>query len=100
MSEQLLVIIAPPLLEETLADWLLQEDRLVGFSSMPIRFHGTGHSHYSTAEQVSGRQAKVMYQIQAPEPILDELVAQLHARFHGAEIRYWRTPLIGYGKLG
>jgi hypothetical protein len=99
MQECLLAIILTPALEEDLVDWLLGQEHLSGFSSMPISGHGTGQTALSIAEQVTGRQRKVMFHVHGSESILRDVLADLKVNFKGTGIHYWLMPLLEGGHL-
>jgi len=99
MSECLLVIVVTPAMEEEMVDWLLQQDSLSGFSSMAVNGHGTSHTQLSAAEQVAGRQRKMMFHVHGEETLLRELLDDLKGRFSASGIHYWLMPLLAGGHL-
>jgi hypothetical protein len=101
LPEQVLVAItSPPSLESQLVDWLLSQDGGTGFSSATIHGHSTHHDHLSIAEQVSGRQRRVQFQVQIDANRLNDLLAALKGEFAGADLHYWVVPLLTGGHLG
>lgn len=98
-GQVLAVVTVPPALESQLVDWLLLDDD-AGFTSMAVHGHGTGHEHLSIAEQVSGKQRRVQFQIQLDAAKLDAFLAGLHAEFAGADLHYWAVPILAGGHLG
>ncbi|MGD8340944.1 MAG: DUF3240 family protein [Gammaproteobacteria bacterium] len=99
--EQVLVVItSPPSLESDLVDWLLARDGGTGFSSAPVRGHSTRHGHLSVAEQVSGRQRRIQFQVQIGAPEVEECLASLVSEFEGADMHYWVLPMLAGGHLG
>jgi hypothetical protein len=99
MSEQcLLVLIAPPPLEETLVDFLLEREGFSGFSLHHID-GSPAHGALTLAEQVTGRKDQVMFQVHAGCADARELVAQLRDTFRGAGLHYWISPLIEAGPI-
>lgn len=99
MSEQcLLVLIAPPQLEEPLVDFLLERDAFSGFSLQ--RIDGSpAHGALTQAEQVTGRKRQVMFHVHAGCSGVRGLVAQLGERFGGAGLHYWILPVIEAGPI-
>jgi len=101
MNGQVLAVLAvPPALESQLVDWLLLREGGTGFSSTPIHGHSTRHEHLSIAEQVSGKQRRVQFQIQLDAARLDEFLSGLHQDFSGADLHYWVVPVLAGGHLG
>lgn len=94
----LLTIIAPPDLTHDLVDWLLEQG-VDGYFS----YRGSGHSRdsagMSVAEQVAGRRAKKVFQIQCSADELGELIAALKTEFTGAGLHYWAVPVHLAGRI-
>ncbi|HEY0721593.1 MAG TPA: DUF3240 family protein [Gammaproteobacteria bacterium] len=99
MSECLLAIVATPAIEESLVDWLLERKEISGFSSTHIDGHGSRHSDLSLAEQVAGRQRKVMFRVHADCDELRTLLSGLKQEFSGAGLHYWLMPLLEAGQI-
>jgi hypothetical protein len=94
----LLVLIAPPQIEEDLVDFLLGQEGFSGFSLH--RIDGSpAHGALSLAEQVTGRRRQVMFQVHAPRTDAQALVQQLGETFRGAGLHYWISPLIEAGPI-
>lgn len=87
-KQALVVITIIPNLEEPLIDWLLAREQPTGFTSMPVFGHGSRHDYLSTAEQVSGRQRRVQFQIEMALDLVDPFLQSLRADFEGAHMRY------------
>jgi len=99
MNEQcLLVLIAPPPLEESLVDFLLEREGFSGFSLHQID-GSPAHGTLSLAEQVTGRKRQVMFQVHAGLADARELVAQIRETFRGAGLHYWIAPLLEAGPI-
>lgn len=92
-KEALVVITAVPTLEEPLIDWLLAREQPTGFTSMVVFGHGSRHEYLSTAEQVSGRQRRVQFQIEMAMDQVEPFLLDLRADFKGAHMRYRVQPL-------
>jgi hypothetical protein len=99
MSEQcLLVLIAPPSLEEALVDFLLAQEHFSGFSAQKID-GSPAHGRFTLAEQVTGRKRQVMFHVHAPEEEVHRLVDRLKEDFAGAGLHYWIMPVIEAGPI-
>jgi len=95
-TEALLILIAPPRLEEVLVDFLLQQQAISGFTSTTVSGHGTvrGAEKLSLVEQVSGRQGRVQFMLHAPLPVLQEIIAEIKIKFEGAGLHYMLLPVL------
>lgn len=99
VDQVLLVLTVAPTLETQLVDWLLVSEHVTGFSSGPIHGHGSRHDRLSIAEQVTGRQRRVQFQVQLTRAAASELLTALGRDFAGADLHYWLLPLIAAGQL-
>ncbi|MFU8787408.1 MAG: DUF3240 family protein [Methylobacter sp.] len=98
-QEYLITLNVPLSLEEALVDCLLTLESEHGFSSFPVNAHDHRNEGLSLAEQVTGRQQKMRFQMYLPEPALEPLLTQLRADFSGSGIRYWVLPVIENGVI-
>ena len=99
MSELcLLVLVAPPQLEEPLVDFLLEME---GFSGLSLqRIQGSpAQATLTLSEQVTGRKKQVMFQVHAGTVEARQLVAKLGEDFRGSGLHYWIAPLIEAGPI-
>lgn len=96
-QEYLVTINVPPGLEELVVDCLLMLESEHGFSSLPVSAHDHRNEGLSLAEQVTGRQRKIRFQMYVPEQGLSVLLAQLRQEFSGSGIHYWVLPVIENG---
>jgi len=94
----LLTINAPPTLEDAVVDCLLTVENAHGFSSFPINTHDRLHIGLSLAEQVSGRQKKICFQIYVHKANIAGLLTRLRDEFSGSGIHYWVTRVIEHGQ--
>jgi Protein of unknown function (DUF3240) len=95
MSKDCLVLInAPSSLEEMLVDCLLTMESDHGFSSFPVNVHHHENIGLSLAEQVTGRQKQICFQIHVDEDGAKLLMQRLKEEFAGAGIRYWVMPIL------
>lgn len=99
MNPSLLIIFAAPALEETLVDWLLENEKISGFSTMQGFGHGSSPSSLSIREQVAGRQRRVQFMIKADEAALQHLLQDMRERFAGTGLNYMLMPLIDAGRI-
>jgi len=99
-DQVLVTITSPPSLESQIVDWLLSQEDGIGFSSAAIHGHTTDHEHLSIAEQVSGRQKRIQFQVQMSGGRLDAFLGTLEADFAGADLHYWVVPVLAGGHLG
>jgi len=93
-KDRLVIINAPSSLEEMLVDCLLTLESEHGFSSFPVNVHHHENLGLSLAEQVSGRQRQICFQIHIDEDGAKLLLEQLKAEFSGAGLQYWVVPML------
>jgi hypothetical protein len=95
----LLAILADTGVRGTLIDWLLNYSEDMVFSSIAVEWHGIDPTHFSVAEQVTGRQNKLLFHIQTSTGEAQRLCEQLRQAFAGAQLRYWIQPVLEAGIL-
>jgi len=95
----LLTLIAPVGLEEPLVDWLLEHASNHGFCSGPINGHSASHESLTVAEQVSGRQRQIRFEVHAQEGEVNLMLERLRGDFADAGIHFWVVPLLESGKI-
>lgn len=93
-KDRLVIINAPLSLEEMLVDCLLTLESDHGFSSFPVNVHHHENLGLSLAEQVSGRQRQICFQIHIDEDGAKLLFQRLQEEFSGAGIQYWVMPIM------
>jgi hypothetical protein len=98
-KEYLVTLNAPLSLEEAIVDCLLTFESEHGFSSFPVYAHDHRNEGLSLAEQVSGRQKKLRFQMYVEEAVLSILLTRLKQEFSGAGIRYWVLPVADNGLI-
>lgn len=96
-QEFLITLNVPPSIEESIVDCLLTFEAEHGFSSFPVSAHDHKNEGLSLAEQVTGRQRKIRFQMSIAEGDLAALLERLKADFSGAGIHYWVLPVIDKG---
>jgi hypothetical protein len=98
-KEYLVTLNVPPGLEELVVDCLLLLEAEHGFSSFPVNAHHHDNQGLSLAEQVSGRQKKIRFQMYVAEEALAILLVELKQEFSGAGIQYWVLPVLEHGVI-
>lgn len=98
-KEYLVTLNIPPSLEEMMVDSLLMLETEHGFSSFPVSAHHYDNKGLSLAEQVTGRQKRIRFQMYVPVQELPALLAQLRQEFAGSGIQYWVLPVIENGVI-
>lgn len=98
-KEYLVTLNIPPSLEEMMVDSLLLLETEHGFSSFPVSAHHHENLGLSLAEQVTGRQKRIRFQMYVPVQKLPELLEQLRHEFSGSGIQYWVLPVIENGVI-
>ena len=99
MADVLLHLIVPVALEDALAEWLLEREDVPGFSSLPVAGHGSSEHSMTLAEQVAGRSRRVLFLLQLPQPVADEVLAGLGRAFAGTGLHWWLVPVLAAGRL-
>lgn len=89
----------PPGLEEMMVDTLLMMETEHGFSSFPVNAHHHVNKGLSLAEQVTGRQKRVRFQMYVSVDKLPALLTRLRQEFSGSGIQYWILPVIENGVI-
>lgn len=98
-KEFLLTLNVPFALEEAIVDCLLTFESDHGFCSFQVYAHDHRNEGLSLAEQVSGRQKRLRFQMYVEQRVLAELLARLREEFSGAGIRYWVMPVVDNGMI-
>lgn len=96
-KEYLVTLNVPLSLEEAIVDSLLMLEEELGFSSLVVNAHHHENKGLSLAEQVTGRQRQLRFQMYIDKHGLEPLVEQLRQEFAGSGIQYWVLPVIDYG---
>lgn len=99
MASGLLILNAPPALEEPLVDWLLEQTYVQGFTSMQVYGHGSAHSSMSIGEQVLGRQKRTQFMIHGEILNLEQLLHGLQQVYPRAGLHYFLSPVISGGPI-
>ena len=96
-SQQRLILTIPPSLEDDLVDYLLSLEAVGGFTSYPVHGHGENRQ-LSIAEQVTGRQKRVQFELILPSDKLEAVLAGLREQV-GSDTFYWHQDVNGGGHL-
>lgn len=97
MNHTMLVLNIPPEIEEDLVDYLLSLEAVAGFTSFRVYGHGE-NSLLSIAEQVTGRRARLRYELVLDETQVHGVIANLGAKV-GRDIIYWQQPVSNFGRI-
>ena len=95
----MLLIIAPPILEESLVDWLLETAPESGFTTLEAEGHGTDPRSMSAAERVAGRRRNVQFQVLLDRAQAERVIELLHASFGASGLVWCLLPALAYGRL-
>ena len=98
-EEYMLMINVLPGLEEAMVDCLLSCENERGFNSFQVSCHDYRSLGFSQAEQVTGRQRKIRFQIFVEKNSISALLDMLKNNFTGSGIDYWVLPVSGQGRL-
>ena len=96
-TEYLVTFNITPSLEEMMVDSLLLLESDHGFTSFPVNAHHHDNKGLSLAEQVTGRQKHIRFQMYVSADELKPLLKQLQQEFSGSGIQYWVLPVIENG---
>ena len=99
MTPALLILVAAPESEETVIDWLLAQASIGGFTGYRGFGHSVEHGRFSLAEQVTGRQDRVMFHVETDTAAAALLLERLREDLAGVGLRYWLVPLAGAGHI-
>ncbi len=95
----LITVNVPPSLEESMVDCLLTFETAQGFSSFPVSAHDHRNLGMSLAEQVTGRQRKIRFQMYIDKQHVAALLSKIKADFKGAGLHYWVVPVLEHGEI-
>lgn len=101
MSHELFLVTinVPTALEDAMVDCLLTFESAQGFSSFPVNAHDHHNRGLSLAEQVSGRQRKMRFQMFIDNQNLPALLSKLKADFAGSGLHYWVMPVLEHHEI-
>jgi len=90
---------ASPALEETLVDWLLEFDPEQRFTSYTIDEHNCDHSLLSLAEQVTGRQKQIHFELLIAKDRYAGFMDKFRMDFSRSGIHYRVVPALSQGRF-
>lgn len=93
----MLVVNAPPQLEEDMVDYLLSHSCITGFTSYLVRGHGD-NKNMTLAEQVSGRRKRIQFEFILEEKYVEGLIGGLQSNV-GTDITYWQQQIVNFGQV-
>ncbi len=103
ITQGLLILTAPPSLEESLIDFLLQQAEVAGFTTNIVSGHGRNHTQgkqpLSIVEQVAGRQKQVQLMVRNSFLMLQALIEALKNAFTDVGIYYVLIPVADAGVI-
>lgn len=98
MSQEFLITLnIPPALEGIIVDNLLLLEFERGFSGFTVFTHHHENKGLSLAEQVTGRQKRIQFQMYVNGTNLALLLENLRENFSGSSIQYWVMPVLESG---
>lgn len=95
----LIVLNVAPALEDDIIDWLLERKGDQGFTRVAVHGHGSRQAALTVAEQVTGRQNRVQFDVAIPREESDAFLRDAASQFGGADVHYQILPLLGFGRL-
>ena len=99
MEQCMLMIFAPPALEESLVDWLLEQEQVAGFTTADVHGRSSQPANLSLKEQVAGRQRRVQFMLHADRRVIEAMVEALRVEFSNAGLHFSVIPLIDAGHI-
>lgn len=95
-----LFLVAPPDLEETIIDLLLEhEDIVPRFITASIDTHGTAIALASVTERVRGRARRIEFKLLIQRTNVDTLLAAITEQLPRTGISWWLVPVLAYGRI-
>ena len=98
-EEYQITLNVPLSIEEAIVDCLLGFESEYGFSSLPVSSHDHRNTGLSLAEQVTGRQRKIRFEMYLEKSDLEQLLNRLRSEFGGSGITYRILPVLQSGSL-
>lgn len=98
-QEYLVTLNVPPSLEEAVVDFLLVLESEHGFSTLTVNSHHHQNQGLSLAEQVSGRQKRIRFQLYVDAASLPHFLNELKQQLAGSGIQYWVLPVVEKGVI-
>lgn len=98
-KDVLVILNAPPSLEDHVLDWLVSRPEGSGFTSMPVSGYGGDPKELSIAEQVAGRQQRIQFEVLMSSTLVDKFLEDAGRALGNTAIRYWVLPILAAGHL-
>ncbi len=95
----LITIITPKAIEDTIVDWLLEQEGFTGFNRIAVNGYGMTERNMTLRERVTGYTSRVMFQMHMPSTVADTVLSNLKKNFAGSDIHYMITPVTEAGNL-
>jgi hypothetical protein len=95
----MLSINIPIEVEDSMIDWLLEQEEVEGFNSIKIHGHGTHEIHMALFEKVTGKSQRIMYQTHLSKENAQSILSKLKRDFAKNDIHYMVFPLLEAGNL-
>lgn len=95
----LLFIVVSTAIEDSIVDWLLEQQQISGFTSLPVSGHGTSVHSLSVYEQVTGRRKQILFQMHMQASQTRDVIDALKQKFQGSGIHYWVVPVADAGRV-
>ncbi|HQR03603.1 MAG: DUF3240 family protein [Proteobacteria bacterium] len=97
----LLTLVAPRSAAPQVEDLLLScPPPVSGFLGSDAAGHGLDLVFDEPGERVRGRARRIVFQVVAPRPAMDALLALLGERLTNVRLHYWITPVLALGSIG
>jgi hypothetical protein len=98
VSDVLLVLVAPPGIEEPLHDWLLDRG-IAEFTEQEVLVHGAEDRFDSALDAVRGSRPRVMFEVATDAATAEALVAAARERWPLVGLRYRVLALLERGAI-
>lgn len=95
----LVTINVSPALEDAIVDFLLTFETAQGFSSFAVNAHDHRNEGLALAEQVTGRQRKIRFQMYIDKLHVATMINKLKAEFPNSGLHYWVMPVLEHGEI-
>ncbi|WP_162846031.1 DUF3240 family protein [Seongchinamella sediminis] len=99
MNIQILVAVIPENLRDDVVDALIEMPQISGFGMQVIEGYSREHSQYDLREQVAGHRRMYRLEVMHTQAQEAELLDALQSSCTANPVRYWITPVLGWGHL-
>ncbi|MAF76431.1 MAG: hypothetical protein CMF17_11385 [Idiomarinaceae bacterium] len=94
---EILYIISPLALRESLVDGLISVAALSGFTVIPVQGFSRAHDSFKHSEQVQGYRELIQFQILLNDDNKDAVMTTILPLCRSASLRFWTTPVVDEG---